>query len=161
MARMKDQPLWIREYAERLPDDMFDNDCQMKALREQIAKADARYKEAVENLRRFDTRKIEEQIKNLETEIKNEREWLPGKAYADLESGDTAFTTTMEARTNIQRLEWRLQALGDALAYYRTSGIESALRRRATSAAEEGSDTQRLLADRLEVLKIEAARRAA
>lgn len=161
MARLKDQTQAIRDAASRLSDDLFDDDSQVKALRTQIAAAETRHREAVERLQRFDTRAIETEIAELAERIEEHRQALPATAYDDLAAGDAELTNTIEARENIRRMVWRREGLEGALQHYRTAGIESGLRRQVANAADEINTAQMRLAERIEHLKVESARRAA
>lgn len=161
MTRLKDQSRVVREYAAKLPDSMFDADPEVIRLKIEIRAADERHREAVQKLMRFDTKALECEIVELAEQIDDERSALPATAYGDLMAGDTDLTATMESRENIRRLVWRKEALEGALRHYRTAGVESQLRRYVTNAAEESNEAQLRLADRLECLKVEAARKAA
>lgn len=159
--RLQDQPQAIRDAASRLSDDLFDNDREVQALRAQITEADTCHREAVERLQHFDTQAIENEIAELAEQIDDERQALPATAYSDLAAGNTDLPATMESRESIRRMVWRREALEGALQHYRTTGIESGLRRQVANAADAVNGAQTQLAERIEHLKIEAARRVA
>lgn len=161
MERLNDQTRAVREYAQGLDDSLFDGDSQVRAIREEIAAAEARHRETVAKRMNFDTRAIETEIAALAEQIDEERAGLASTAYSDLAAGDADLTSTMAARENIRRLVWRREALEGALHHYRTAGVESALHRQVGNAADSVNSAQQRLAERLEHLKVQAAKRAA
>lgn len=161
MERLNNQTRAVREYAQGLDDSLFDGDSQVRAIREEIAAAEARHREIVARLTNFDTRAIETEIAALAEQIDEERAGLASTAYGDLSSGDTDLTATMAARENIRRLVWRREALEGALHHYRTAGVESGLNRQVSNAADAVTSAEQRLAERLEHLKVQSANRTA
>jgi len=117
----------VREAAEKIsPEDVADQP-HIVALQKRVDTLEAKHQALV--ARQGKVRKaaqaLEARIEELKVEVANKRAALPSIALEALLSGDIEVTAAVEAREELQRLAWQIEASTDALAQFRARTLTS------------------------------------
>lgn len=111
----------VREAAEKIPVSFVAEQPQIVALQQRVDALEAKHQALVARQRkvRESAQALEARIEELKVEVTNKRAALPGIALEALLAGDLEVTAAVEAREELQRLAWQIEASTDALAQFR------------------------------------------
>jgi chromosome segregation ATPase len=117
----------VREAAEKISVEDVADQPHIVALQKRVDRLEGEHQALVARQRkvREAAQALEARIEELKAEVANKRAALPGIALEALLSGDLEVTAAVEAREELQRLTWQIEAATDALAQFRARTLTS------------------------------------
>lgn len=121
MSRNQNYSRAVREAAEKIPAGLVAKQPQIVALQQRADALEAKHRALVAQQAkvRKAAQALEARIEELKGEVESKRAALPGIALEALLAGDLEVTAAVEAREELQRLTWQIEAATDGLAQYR------------------------------------------
>lgn len=152
-------PEAIRMLADQMPDAYFEDLPEIALLKEAEAQALEEYRKLSAPLT-AQTQQLEDlaaHIDRLNQEKEKALIKFQGKSMGDFLRGDVDFSSAVEERENLQRLEWRIEAATVARATIRQQTEGGALREQVDAAGSRCASLSQARGTRLLQLKLEAA----
>lgn len=156
LRRTDNQVAEFQAILAQIPDKAFDKEAEVIAARKRLADAERAYHDACERGQRADIYTANATLTDLRAEIERKRQQIDDLALEALLVGDTSGERVADVCAEIQRMEWRAEALqrGIQRFYARADELNAAVR--TTQTALQAA--RRHLADLLTELRYAKAR---